>query len=785
MIWLVSTWLVATLVEADLGESVVGHRVFINYRGGDTGANGALLHTDLTRRFGEHHVFLDAASIPAGANYVTTLLQCVRSAQMVLAVIGPHWLSATDDTGRRRIDNPDDWIRRELAEAFAAGIRVIPVLTDDATLPTESELPADIAVLSCCQYRHLRRREHATDLERIADDLTALDPVLAVARIARARSSVIGVVRVGVPAMLADRYQPRPALTDQLDKTVSAVGTVVLTQVLAGGGGVGKTQLAAHYAATRWLDPELRLAVWVSARSRDAIIAAYAQAASDLLDADSTDPDRAAARLLAWCASTPQRWLIVLDDLQHPEDLDHLWPPATADGQVVVTTRRRDPSLARTDRSLINIGAFTAAEAHDYLAAKLTHHPDLVEGMDGLAADLGYLPLALAQAVAYLANRGWTCQRYRDRLADHRQTLCQVLPEPGELPDDHTDTVAATFALSMRLAHNIKPVGMAGPVMLVACLLDPTGVPRSVFSTDAVQSHLSHILGKVVGTDEVDETLSVLHRLSLLTLDRHTPHRAVQVHALVQRATREDPEHTPHTLAAAARTAADAVLEIWPVIERDTDLAAALRSNTQALQAVAEPALWTPDGHETVFRAGHSLGQAGLVTDAITHFQCLLTTALTHLGPDHPDTLNARHNLAIWRGEAGDPAGAATTVAELLTDLLRVLGPDHLHTLAARHNLAYWRGIAGDPVGAATAFAELLTDERRVLGPDHADTLAAQGNLARWRGVAGDPAGATTAFADLLRVLGPDHPHTLTTRHDLAYWCGEAGDPAGAATAFA
>ncbi|MEV7395297.1 tetratricopeptide repeat protein, partial [Streptomyces sp. NPDC091215] len=71
--------------------------------------------------------------------------------------------------------------------------------------------------------------------------------------------------------------------------------------------------------------------------------------------------------------------------------------------------------------------------------------------------------------------------------------------------------------------------------------------------------------------------------------------------------------------------------------------------------------------------------------------------------------------------------------AELLDDRLRVLGPDHPDTLTTRNNLAYWRGEAGDPVGAATAFAELLDDHMRVLGPGHPDTLSTRNNLAHWQ----------------------------------------------------
>src|SRR5882757_9953594 len=92
---------------------VVNRAVFINYRGEDSHSYGALLYTELARQFGVEHVFLDAESIPAGADFVQELVGRVRSAQILLVVIGPRWLTVTDSTGRRRIDNPDDWVRRE------------------------------------------------------------------------------------------------------------------------------------------------------------------------------------------------------------------------------------------------------------------------------------------------------------------------------------------------------------------------------------------------------------------------------------------------------------------------------------------------------------------------------------------------------------------------------------------------------------------------------------------------------------------------------------------------
>src|SRR6266567_7776 len=173
---------------------VVDRAVFINYRGADSHSYGALLYTELTRQFGNEHVFLDAESIPPGADFITELLGRVRSARVVLAVIGPRWLAATNPGGGRRIDDPADWIRCELATAFAAGVRVIPVLTEQAELPTAAQLPADIVALSRCQFRRLRYREPTADLARLVTDLISVEPVLAAAARSRDRLTRAGSV---------------------------------------------------------------------------------------------------------------------------------------------------------------------------------------------------------------------------------------------------------------------------------------------------------------------------------------------------------------------------------------------------------------------------------------------------------------------------------------------------------------------------------------------------------------------------------------------------------------
>ncbi|MFE1877730.1 tetratricopeptide repeat protein, partial [Streptomyces sp. NPDC059496] len=125
---------------------------------------------------------------------------------------------------------------------------------------------------------------------------------------------------------------------------------------------------------------------------------------------------------------------------------------------------------------------------------------------------------------------------------------------------------------------------------------------------------------------------------------------------------------------------------------------------------------------------------------AVDAYATLLEDCLRVLGPDHPDTLRARHNLASWQGEAGDPAGAADAYATLLEDGVRVLGPDHPHTVATRSNLAYWQGEAGDQDGAASAYTRPLEGSFLMFGPATHAMLAAiaRHNREERRGEHGD-----------------------------------------------
>ncbi|MEU8004406.1 hypothetical protein AB0B66_24890 [Catellatospora sp. NPDC049111] len=236
----------------------------------------------------------------------------------------------------------------------------------------------------------------------------------------------------------------------------------------------------------------------------------------------------------------------------------------------------------------------------------------MADDIGGVAADLGYLPLALAQAAAYMIDREITCSTYRVRLADRRRSLEHFLPEPESLPDEHRATVAATWSLSIEHADTLRPAGLARPVLRLASLLDPNGIPAPVLTAAPVLDWLSAAAGARVTADDVYDAVRNLHLLNLATHDPGNPARSLRVHALIQRATRDQ---TPTGARDnATLSAADALQAVWPPVETDPDLGQALRANTEHLHHT-NPALDTRArrAHRTVHgghpprrhRAGH------------------------------------------------------------------------------------------------------------------------------------------------------------------------------------
>jgi formylglycine-generating enzyme required for sulfatase activity len=125
------------------------------------------LHDRLAQIFGRDKLFMDVDHIPAGTDFVAHLNSQVAECDVVLVVIGPGWLGAKDESGERRLDNPDDFVAIEIAAALARNIRVIPVLVDGARMPKASQLPDSLKPLARRQAVDVRHSHFGHDAEAL------------------------------------------------------------------------------------------------------------------------------------------------------------------------------------------------------------------------------------------------------------------------------------------------------------------------------------------------------------------------------------------------------------------------------------------------------------------------------------------------------------------------------------------------------------------------------------------------------------------------------------------
>lgn len=295
-------------------------------------------------------------------------------------------------------------------------------------------------------------------------------------------------VWVGTVPKLAAAFQPRPVAREAVTQARAEGGSVVLSQVLAGDGGVGKSQLAA--ALTRELRDQERsegsgldLLVWAKATESDQIITAYADAAEQLglTGGASSDLATAAEAFLAWLPTTERRWLIVLDDITDPEAADAWWPDGNhRNGWVLATTRRTDALLSGQSRKLIRLDLYTPEEARAYLRRRLTDagHPHLYDPDEAgqLAEELGHLPLALGHAAAYMINKRCSTGGYLQRFRDTGNKLNDLLP-PNADTEGYGRPVTTALLISLSAVQAADTTGLARPLLELIALMDPLGHP--------------------------------------------------------------------------------------------------------------------------------------------------------------------------------------------------------------------------------------------------------------------------------------------------------------------
>ncbi|HUB77000.1 MAG TPA: toll/interleukin-1 receptor domain-containing protein, partial [Solirubrobacteraceae bacterium] len=170
--------------------------VFVSYRREDSADATDRLAASLRERLGRERVFLDVDNIDIGARFATVVDEWVGRCDVLLAVIGRDWVSATGSDGGRRLDDPGDYVRLEVEAAIARDVRVVPVLIHDARIPAAEELPESLAPLVDYNAIELTRRHWDTDVQHLIDGLERIVGAEAPRR-GRGRARGVGIPSTG------------------------------------------------------------------------------------------------------------------------------------------------------------------------------------------------------------------------------------------------------------------------------------------------------------------------------------------------------------------------------------------------------------------------------------------------------------------------------------------------------------------------------------------------------------------------------------------------------------
>jgi tetratricopeptide (TPR) repeat protein len=543
-------------------------------------------------------------------------------------------------------------------------------------------------------------------------------------------------------------------------------GQVAVVCAVTGMRGVGKTQLAGAYARMRVQDG-WGLVGWVSAESRDSLLAGLARVAARLgiVDAES-DSLESARRLREYLDARTSSGLLVFDNATDPSGL-RPFLPATGGIQVVITT---------TDASFIELGdsvevtSFSREESLKYLQARTGLDDEA--GAAALSAELGDLPIALAQAAATIRSQRMTYLAYLDQL--RRVPVSELLsPIPG---GDYPHAASAALLLSIQVVERDDPFTLTSELLRILGAMSPDGI-----RTDLLGGGESGPISDVARAIERCMTGSLLAW--------SVSGNEVIMHRLLGRVLRER-DQASGKWAATVKAALD-LLEpqlfeeeyAWTRREEGTNLIAqieALNTNVTSASEIGQD-LATRLLRARSWTVRHLIATADF-SRAINIGEEVLADHQRVLSNDHPDTTTSRDNLAHAYGAMHQSAKAIPLLAQALADRERILGPDHPDTMTSRNNLGQAHLFRFEPNEAIPLLEETLDDRARVLGRDHPDTLTSLSNLAQaYHMKEMDLFGINGGFmlgegrdlhevalADRERVLGADHPDTISSRINVA-----------------
>ncbi|MHA4990996.1 tetratricopeptide repeat protein [Streptomyces sp. SD18] len=539
-------------------------------------------------------------------------------------------------------------------------------------------------------------------------------------------------------------------------------GAITQSGAVHGLGGIGKSTLALHYAHRHRGD--YALIWWINGASPDEIETSLTTLTHTLVPGWAATADRVAqvAWAMQWLAWHPG-WLLVYDNVDNPDDLTP-YTGALHQGHHLATSRRTTgwPDSAPT----LTLGNLAPDDATTLLCRIVLKNANPTARQQAearaLAVELGYFPLAIKQAGAYLAqNRGISFDAYRRRLDSKLAKTAHG--------SDAERTLARVWNVTLHTLEEADP--LAVEMLYTAAWLAPDDIPLSLLTPPGTDP------------DDIAEAAGTLAAYSMIT-DTGTTlslHRMVQ--AVLRTPQRTDDSQSNRHLQGRDRAEQAVLYSLAPPPGQDTpteDQWDTLTPHLVTLAATRPPEHHNPPLTSAYEAAGNRLHQQGHTARAISLREAALAQCEQVLGDTHPDTLTSRNNLAYAYESAGDLGRAIPLYEATLAQYEQVLGDTHPDTLTSRNNLASAYESAGDLGRAIPLYEATLAQREQVLGDTHPDTLTSRNNLAYAYDSAGDLGRAIpmheATLAQREQVLGDTHPDTLTSRNNLASAYKSAGD---------
>src|SRR5262249_12463972 len=182
-------------------------KIFISYRRDDSVESALGIGQYLERELGRQNVFIDV-DMRAGATFPLVLGKRLAECKVMLVLIGPGWLDTRDRSGRRRLDDPDDWVRVEVSQGLRSNVTVIPVLLGGAEMPRKGELPQELHGLVDRQAMRVSTTAFRNDMVALTRDIRAVRsawPVAWIVAVAVAVAVVVLLAGMGLYVVVSDR----------------------------------------------------------------------------------------------------------------------------------------------------------------------------------------------------------------------------------------------------------------------------------------------------------------------------------------------------------------------------------------------------------------------------------------------------------------------------------------------------------------------------------------------------------------------------------------------------